>query len=67
MSNLRKNLAKKIKALRGKSTQRDFADKIGISHATVNRMEQETENITIDTIQTICKKLKCKAGDLLDD
>lgn len=67
MVSLRKNLAKNIKKLRGKTTQRDFAAKVGLSHATINRIEQEAENVTINTIQTICKHLKCNAGDLLDN
>ena len=59
---LAKQLAKRLKELRGDSTQRDFAKKIGIDVATLNRIEQKRENITLKTIQRICTNLKCKVG-----
>lgn len=56
------NLARRIRELRGDLTQREFADKLKIDHATVNRIEQEKENITLRTLQKICDGLKCRVG-----
>lgn len=65
--NFRKNLAQNIRARRGKLTQKQFARKLGIDQASVNRIELGYQNITIDTLQLICDRLKCAAGDLLDN
>lgn len=62
MENLAKNLSKRLKELRGEQTQREFAKKLGIDVATLNRMENKRENITLKTIQKICSRLKCKVG-----
>lgn len=59
---LASNLARRIRELRGDQTQREFAEKLRISHATVNRLEQEKENISLKTIQRICDRLKCRVG-----
>ena len=66
MANLRKNLAANVRHIRGEQTQQMFARKAGIHQATINRIEQGTQNITIDTIQKLCDGLKCTAGELLD-
>lgn len=63
---LRKNLARNLRACRGELTQKEFARKLGIDQASVNRIELGEQNITIDTLQIICTRLKCAAGDLLD-
>ena len=39
MAKLSKKLAKSLKSLRGEETQRDFAQKLGIDVATLNRVE----------------------------
>lgn len=44
----------------------EFARKLGIDQASVNRIELGEQNITIDTLQLICTRLKCTAGELLD-
>lgn len=67
MNTIRENLANNLRRLRGDTTQRVFARKIGIAQASLNRFEQGTQNVTIDTLATICVRLKCKPGDLLDE
>jgi DNA-binding Xre family transcriptional regulator len=75
-----KNLAKNLKRMRGELSQPVFAKKIGITHATVNRIEQQKQNVTISTLarishaprercglEKICKALKCSPNDLLSD
>ena len=61
-----KNLAENLKKRRGKMSQDNFARKIGVSNATVNRIENQAQNTTLSTLQQIAKALKCSAGDLLD-
>jgi DNA-binding Xre family transcriptional regulator len=63
---MRTTLAKNIRAIRGKITQTAFARKVGVNQATIHRIELGRQNVTIDTLQRLCKKLKCSAGDLLD-
>ncbi|HMO18675.1 MAG TPA: helix-turn-helix transcriptional regulator [Oligoflexia bacterium] len=67
MGQLRKNLAKKLKSLRGDMTQREFARKIGLSKSTLHRIEMGEQNVGIDAIEQICKKLRCSLTDILTD
>ncbi len=61
---LAEKLAKNLKTLRGKQTQGAFARKLGISRATLNRLESISQNTTLNTLEQITKSLKCKIGDL---
>jgi transcriptional regulator with XRE-family HTH domain len=67
MADLAKNLARKLKKLRGEQTQREFAKKLGIKQPHLNRIEQAKENITLRTIQKMCDRLGCSIGRLFDD
>ncbi|PQA87195.1 helix-turn-helix domain-containing protein [Hyphococcus luteus] len=66
MAGFRENLAENIRKRRGNLTQEAFAKRIGIDQSSVNRIEQGEQNVTIDTLELLCKRLKCKAGELLD-
>ena len=57
-------LAKNIRALRGDKTQDAFARRLGISQATLARLENGAQNTTIKTLQQICKAMRCDVGDL---
>ena len=57
-------LAKNIRALRGDKTQDAFARKLGISQATLARLESGAQNTTVKTLQQICKALRCDLGEL---
>ena len=57
-------LARKVRALRGTSTQTVFARKLGISQATLARIESGEQNTTIKTLQQICKALRCDVAEL---
>ena len=61
---LEQKLAKNLKALRGNQTQAVFARKLGISRATLNRLESASQNTTLKTLDQITKSLKCDVGDL---
>ena len=57
-------LAKNLKARRGSLTQEAFARKLGISRATLTRLESASQNTTIATLEQIAKGLRCEIGDL---
>lgn len=61
---LAKRLAENLRARRGDLTQEQFAKKLGISRATLTRLESETQNTTLVTLEQIAKALKCDVGDL---
>jgi len=67
MQTLADRLAKKLRALRGGVPQRTFARKLGVSVATLNRLESCQQNVTLNTIEKFCRRLKCKVGDLFDE
>lgn len=57
-------LAANLKKRRGNLSQEAFARKIGISRATLNRLESCSQNTTIKTLQQIAKALRCEITDL---
>src|SRR5688572_30755597 len=64
MGNLRKRLAKRLRELRGETSQLQFTRKLGLSQSSYNRMEMGQQNVTVDTLEVLCKRLKCDVGDL---
>lgn len=60
-------LARKVRTLRGGATQTVFARKLGISQATLARIESGEQNTTIKTLQQICKALRCDVAELFRD
>ena len=64
MSTLEQRLAAKLKELRGNETQRAYAKRLGISHVTLNMIEQERQNVTIRTLGILCRALRCDIADL---
>ena len=67
MVDLQKNLARRLRDLRGEQTQREFARVLGIEQPHLHRIEHGEENITLKTIQKISDRLKCGVGWLFDD
>jgi transcriptional regulator with XRE-family HTH domain len=61
---LTETLANNLKTLRGNTSQESFARKLGISQSTLARLENCTQNVTINTIEQITKALKCDVDDL---
>ncbi|ETW95000.1 MAG: hypothetical protein ETSY1_32455 [Candidatus Entotheonella factor] len=45
----------------------DFARTLGVSKTTLLRIEMADQNVTIDTLETICRRLRCSVADLLYD
>ena len=52
---------------RGDQTFQQFARKIGLSDSTLQRIEMMEQNVTIDTIQHIVDRLRCKMLDIFRD
>ena len=61
-----KKLADTLKSRRGNQTQAAFAKKLGISRATLTRLESCSQNITIKTLEQIADALHCDIGDLFN-
>lgn len=64
MDSLAKRLGKRLQELRGEESQLQFCRKLGISNSSLNRMEQGEQNVSLKTLETLCKRLKCDVGDL---
>ncbi|HAW14783.1 MAG TPA: hypothetical protein DCW37_06210 [Cellvibrionales bacterium] len=64
---LSEKLARNLKSRRGKLSQDAFARKLGISRATLTRLENAGQNTTLKTLNQICKSLRCDVGDLFSD
>lgn len=62
--NLAQKLAANLRQRRGNASQDEFARKLGISRATLSRLESGSQNTTISTLGQISKALKCDVGDL---
>ncbi len=41
-----------------------FARKLGISSLTLQRIEVGEQNVTIDTLERLCRRLKCTPSDI---
>jgi DNA-binding Xre family transcriptional regulator len=67
MQPLAKILAKRLRALRGGAPQRAFARRLGVSVATLNRLESCQQNVTLGTLEKLCTRLKCGIGDLFEE
>jgi transcriptional regulator with XRE-family HTH domain len=61
---LRKQLGEFLRKRRGSLTLVQFARKLGISDSTLHRLELGHQNITIDTLEEILKRLKCSVADI---
>ena len=64
--NLSERLARNLKERRGELTQEAFARKLGISRATLTRLESSAQNTTIATLEQIAKSLRCDVRELFE-
>ncbi len=60
-------LGKNLKGRRGDMSLRDFARRIGISKSELHRMELGEQNVSLSTIELICRKLKCDITELFSN
>ncbi len=59
-------LSENLKKRRGKMTQEEFAKKLKISRATLTRLENRSQNVTLSTLEQIIKSLKCDIADIFN-
>ena len=64
MIQLRQRLALFIRSKRGNTPQRDFARKIGVAQSTIMRIENLDQNVTLDTLEQLCRTFHADIGDL---
>ncbi len=64
MGKLATRLARRLRDLRGDVPQYLFAKKLGISKSSLNRMELGDQNVSLKTIETICRRLRIDIADL---
>lgn len=64
MVHLRQRLARFIREKRGKTPQREFARKIGVAQSTIMRIENQDQNITLKTLETLCQVFHVDIVDL---
>lgn len=62
---LRRRLAKKLKRIIGDRTQREFCREIGMTQATINRIINCEQNVTLDSLEKLANRLKIDACDLI--
>jgi DNA-binding Xre family transcriptional regulator len=61
---LRTQLAEFLKKKRGDQTFQQFARKMGLSNSTLQRIEVMEQNVTLDTLEHIIDRLRCRASDI---
>jgi transcriptional regulator with XRE-family HTH domain len=64
MGHLAQRLAKRLQELRGDMPQVQFARRLGISKSSLNRMEIGDQNVSLNTLERLCTRLKCDIADL---
>jgi transcriptional regulator with XRE-family HTH domain len=64
---LRKQLGAYLRERRGERTLRDFGREAGLSTSTLQRLEMGEQNITVDTLENVLRKLKVTVRDVFRD
>jgi transcriptional regulator with XRE-family HTH domain len=64
MVQLRRRLAKFIRERRGPLSQRAFARKSGLGQSTIMRIENLDQNVTVDTLEQLCKAFHVDVAEL---
>jgi DNA-binding Xre family transcriptional regulator len=60
-------LAAFLRKRRGDLTYAQFARKVGLSDSTLHRLEMGEQNVTLKTLEHICRRLKCRVGDVFPE
>ena len=64
---LAKQLAAFLRQKRGELTFKQFSRKTGISDSTLHRLELGEQNITLNTLEQICDRLKCSMAEIFGE
>jgi len=65
MKKLRVRLAKKLKELKGSETQAAFSRRLGIGQASLNRILNKEQSVSLDMLELIADSLKVDVVDHL--
>ena len=65
MGKARKILSRNLRQHQGDRSQVQFARKLGIAQSTMNRIMNEEQNVTIDMLEHLSRRLKVEVSDLL--
>ena len=61
---LARRLAEGLARSRGEESQNRFSRRLGISNASLNRIENRIQNVSLETLEKLCFALKCDIVDL---
>jgi putative transcriptional regulator len=64
---LAKQLGSFLRKKRGDLTYAQFAKKVGLSDSTLHRMEMAQQNVTLNTLELLSRRLKCSVGEMLGE
>jgi DNA-binding Xre family transcriptional regulator len=64
---LANELAAFLRKRRGDLTYQQFARKTGLSDSTLHRLELGEQNITLDTLEQLCDRLKCSISEIFGE
>jgi len=64
---LAKQLAAFLRKKRGDLTFQQFSRKTGISDSTLHRLELGEQNVTLQTLEQICDRLKCSISEIFGE
>jgi transcriptional regulator with XRE-family HTH domain len=65
MRKYRDYLARNLKKIKGNDTQAVFAKRLGIGQASLNRILNREQGISLDMLEQICDRLKIDIKDVL--
>lgn len=57
-------LARRLRDLRGKGTIVRQARRLGVSKSSYHRMELGAQNVTLETLDILCARMKCDVAEL---
>lgn len=66
-NSLREQLGQFLRQKRGGKTLRQFAVKTGLSIATLQRLEIGRQNVTLDTLEQVLRRLRVGIRDVFRD
>lgn len=57
MTEYRERLARRVAQMRGDIPMRQYAEKLGVSKSMLHRLEAGEQNITLDSLEALCKRM----------
>ena len=63
-ASLQQQLGRFLRKKRGALTYEQFARRVGVSKSTLQRMELGEQNVTLDTLEQLKTRLKCRMSDI---